>query len=60
MHVEAAQRLAAQARRAGVERLAHVSGIGSDANSPSLSASAAKASWQSGLSLPTPRSFAPQ
>ena len=36
VHVEAAQRLAAQARRAGVERLAHVSGIGSDANSPSL------------------------
>jgi uncharacterized protein YbjT (DUF2867 family) len=36
VHVEAAQRLAAQARRAGVERLAHVSGIGSDATSPSL------------------------
>ena len=36
VHLEAAQRLAAQARRAGVERLAHVSGIGSDATSPSL------------------------
>jgi uncharacterized protein YbjT (DUF2867 family) len=36
VHVKAAQRVAAQARRAGVERLAHVSGIGSDAGSPSL------------------------
>lgn len=36
VHVEAAQRIAAQARSAGVERLAHVSGIGSDAASPSL------------------------
>jgi uncharacterized protein YbjT (DUF2867 family) len=36
MHVESAQRVAAQARRAGVEWLAHVSGIGSDAASPSL------------------------
>jgi NADH dehydrogenase len=36
VHVEAAQRVAAQARRAGVERLAHVSGIGSNAASPSL------------------------
>src|SRR5712691_2876228 len=36
VHVESAQRVAAQARRAGVERLAHVSGIGSDAASPSL------------------------
>jgi uncharacterized protein YbjT (DUF2867 family) len=36
VHVEAAGRIAAQARRAGVERLAHVSGIGSDAASPSL------------------------
>jgi NADH dehydrogenase len=36
VHVESAQRLAAQAKRAGVERLAHVSGIGSDAASPSL------------------------
>jgi len=36
VHVGAAQRLAAQARRAGVERLAHVSGSGSDATSPSL------------------------
>ena len=31
-----AQRVAAQAHRAGVERLAHVSGIGSSAASPSL------------------------
>ena len=36
LHVEAAQRVAAQAHRAGVERLAHVSGIGADAASPSL------------------------
>jgi uncharacterized protein YbjT (DUF2867 family) len=36
VHVEAAARLAAQARGAGVERLANVSGIGSDAASPSL------------------------
>lgn len=36
VHVESAQRVAAQARRAGVERLAHVSGIGSDPTSPSL------------------------
>jgi uncharacterized protein YbjT (DUF2867 family) len=36
VHVQSAQRVAAQARRAGVERLAHVSGIGSDAASPSL------------------------
>jgi uncharacterized protein YbjT (DUF2867 family) len=36
VHVDAAQRIAAQARRDGVERLAHVSGIGSDAVSPSL------------------------
>src|SRR6202043_3337993 len=33
VHVEAAQRVAAQARRAGVERLVHVSGIGADAAS---------------------------
>lgn len=36
VHVESAQRVATQARRAGVERLVHVSGIGSDAASPSL------------------------
>jgi uncharacterized protein YbjT (DUF2867 family) len=36
VHVEAAQRVAAQALRAGVERLVQVSGIGSDAASPSL------------------------
>ena len=35
IHVEAAQRVAAQADRAGVERLVHVSGIGADAASPS-------------------------
>src|SRR6202022_1832815 len=35
VHVEAAQRIAAQAHRAGVERLVHVSGIGADAASPS-------------------------
>jgi len=36
VHVESAAQVAAQARRAGVERLAHVSGIGSDTASPSL------------------------
>ena len=35
VHVEFAQRIATQARRAGVERLAHVSGIGADAASQS-------------------------
>ena len=35
VHVEAARRVAAQAARAGVERLAHVSGIGADPGSPS-------------------------
>src|SRR6266849_6167724 len=35
VHVESAQRVAAQAHRAGVERLAHVSGIGADAASQS-------------------------
>jgi NADH dehydrogenase len=35
VHVEAAQRVAAQARRAGVERLIHVSGIGANAASQS-------------------------
>jgi NADH dehydrogenase len=35
VHVESAQRVAAQAQRAGVERLVHVSGIGADAASPS-------------------------
>jgi len=35
VHVESAQRVAAQARRAGVERLVHVSGIGADVTSPS-------------------------
>jgi uncharacterized protein YbjT (DUF2867 family) len=36
VHVESAQRVAAQAHRAGVERFAHVSGIGADAASQSL------------------------
>lgn len=36
VHVEAARRLAAQAHRAGVKQLAHVSGIGSDPGSSSL------------------------
>src|SRR5215470_9979770 len=36
VHVESAQRVAAQAHLAGVECLVHVSGIGSDASSPSL------------------------
>lgn len=36
VHVEAAERIAAQAQRAGVERLVHVSGIGADPASPSL------------------------
>src|ERR1700677_4945089 len=35
VHVESAQRVAAQARRAGFERLVHVSGIGADVTSPS-------------------------
>jgi NADH dehydrogenase len=35
IHVESAQRIAAQGRRAGVERLVHVSGVGADAASPS-------------------------
>ena len=36
LHVDCAQRLAAQACEAGVELLVHVSGIGADAASPSL------------------------
>ena len=36
VHVEAAQRIAAQAQRAGVKRLIHVSGIGADPRSQSL------------------------
>ncbi|MGY4501833.1 uncharacterized protein YbjT (DUF2867 family) [Bradyrhizobium sp. GM24.11] len=35
VHVESAQRVAAQARRAGVDRLIHISGIGADAGSRS-------------------------
>ncbi|MCA6110765.1 complex I NDUFA9 subunit family protein [Bradyrhizobium sp. CNPSo 4026] len=35
VHVEAAQRVAAEAHRAGVKRLVHVSGIGADAAAPS-------------------------
>jgi NADH dehydrogenase len=36
VHVEPAQRVAAQAQRAGVKRLIHVSGIGAAPSSPSL------------------------
>ena len=36
LHVECAQRLATQACQAGVERLVHVSGIGADAASPTI------------------------
>jgi uncharacterized protein YbjT (DUF2867 family) len=36
VHVDSARRIAAQAHQAGVQRLVHVSGIGSDAASPSL------------------------
>jgi uncharacterized protein YbjT (DUF2867 family) len=36
VHVEAAQRVAAEAQRAGVERLVHLSGIGADPASASL------------------------
>ena len=36
VHVDGAQRLATLARKAGVQQLVHVSGIGSDAKSPSL------------------------
>lgn len=36
VHVEAAERLARQAQRAGVERFVHVSGIGADVTSGSL------------------------
>src|SRR5512132_851086 len=36
VHVEAAERVAVQAHRVGVERLAHVSGLRADAASPSL------------------------
>jgi uncharacterized protein YbjT (DUF2867 family) len=35
VHVESAQRVAAQAHRAGVDRLIHISGMGADAASPS-------------------------
>jgi uncharacterized protein YbjT (DUF2867 family) len=59
VHVEAAQRLAVHARRARVERLAHVSGIGSDAGSPSpYIRNVAKASWRFGPRSQTPFSFA--
>jgi NADH dehydrogenase len=36
VHVEAARRIAAQAQQAGIKRLVHISGIGSDATSSSL------------------------
>jgi uncharacterized protein YbjT (DUF2867 family) len=35
VHIESAQRVAAQAHRAGVDRLIHISGIGADGASPS-------------------------
>ena len=47
VHVDAAQRVADQARRARVERLAHVSGIAPmPARHRSISASVAKANWR--------------
>ena len=47
-HVESAQRVAAQALRAGVDRLIHISGIGADvAHNQGTSESAAKANWRS-------------
>jgi uncharacterized protein YbjT (DUF2867 family) len=36
VHVEAARQVAAQAQRAGIDQLVHVSGIGADPRSPSL------------------------
>jgi len=50
VHVESAQRVAAQTRLAGVERLVHVSGIGAlmPPRRPATSESAAKANWRSG------------
>src|SRR6202171_6357090 len=49
VHVESAQRVAAQAHRAGVDRLIHISGIGANApHNPGTSESAAKANWRSG------------
>src|SRR6266581_4023827 len=36
VHVESAERIAAEAHRTGVERLVHVSGIGADATSSTL------------------------
>ena len=47
VHVEAAERVAVQAHRVGVERLAHVSELGQiPLRHPAISASAAKASWR--------------
>jgi len=47
VHVEAAERVAVQAHRVGVERLAHVSGSGPmPPRHPSTSASAGKANWR--------------
>jgi len=49
VHVDSAQRVAAQARRSGVERLIHISGIGADAgHNRATSESAEKANWRSG------------
>ena len=58
VHVESAQRIATQARRAGVERLAHVSGIGADAASQSrYIRKRGKANWRSGPRSPTHFSY---
>jgi hypothetical protein len=59
VHVESAQRIAAQAQRAGVKRLVHVSGIVPiPARNRSISESAAKANWRFGTPLPMPFSSA--
>ena len=48
VHVESAQRVAVQAHRAGLKRLAHVSGIGAEpSHHPATSESLAKANWRS-------------
>jgi uncharacterized protein YbjT (DUF2867 family) len=53
VHVESAQRVAAQAHRAGVDRLIHISGISANAASPSATSErAAKANWRSGRRSP--------
>src|SRR3954454_22161242 len=54
VHVEAAQRVASQAHRAGIERLAHVSGKSAPMlhRPRSISASVVKANWQSERRFP--------